>query len=457
MLRKVLVLKGNKIIYRREYGETFSWEAIGPLLMSIPHFVKEVKDDVKVDILNTIFYKIAYSTNKKQNLISIIVADINDSDEKIREYFPIFNSTVSEKVSGVAIDVGDLPEWNIQFKEISLPDDIKNQLDKVADQLFRELPPKVAIIGASGVGKTTITALIQNEEIPETHIPTITADVDEIVVGGVERVYLHDTGGQEQFGFLWPRWVKGADGILLVVDSTPANLNESKYFIELIQKEIPKTAVAIIANKQDLPNALPPETIEQKLGYSTYDMVAIDRINREKLLKIVGNLLKLTPRLIDLIPIQVKQDTIIRKQEREIEITPALENEIKAFQEQISDLKEEITQLKQKLKSVPENSEEFHKLNADIMVNRVKIRRLEKEIKRLVMSGGESIVLAYDIHQTMRKVSYVVRCECGNIYKTLVTIKRGMTEVILTCPGCQAVCRAPKESWYELYLAEFPD
>ncbi|MHA1132181.1 MAG: hypothetical protein ACTSQI_14995 [Candidatus Helarchaeota archaeon] len=100
MLRKIVVFKGNQIIYRRDYGETFSWEAISPLLTSLTYFLEEIKDDVTVDILNSIFYKIAYTTNKKLNLLFVFITDIGDSDEVIAEQIQIFNTKASPVLEG---------------------------------------------------------------------------------------------------------------------------------------------------------------------------------------------------------------------------------------------------------------------------------------------------------------------------------------------------------------------
>ncbi|MHA1358189.1 MAG: ADP-ribosylation factor-like protein [Candidatus Helarchaeota archaeon] len=341
--------------------------------------------------------------------------------------------------------------------ELPLPIEKQVELDELADDIFVELPAKIAIIGASGVGKSTITALLQNEELPRKHIPTITADVDEIVIGGAERIFLHDTGGQEQFGFLWGRWVKGADGIVVVVDSTPENLKESVHFIELIKKEMPKAAIVIIANKQDLPNAVAPEKIEQELGFITYPMVAIDRSNRENLLTIFANVIKLSPRLTNLIPAQIKQDTVIKEQEREIEISPDLEKTIDEIQKQIDEIDQEIMGLKDEIKTQEALGESFNKLNAEITVARIKKRKLQQKIRALIMSGGECQCLAFDVHQGMRNVTYVIRCECGHIYRTLTKIRRGMKKIVLSCPLCDITYEVPKNTWEELYLAEFPD
>jgi small GTP-binding protein len=348
---------------------------------------------------------------------------------------------------------------DLEFKveEEPLAKELSSKIDDIADQIFLELPAKIAIIGASGVGKSTITALIQNEELPEKHIPTITCDVDDICIGGAQNIYLHDTGGQEQFGFLWGRWVKGADGIVIVVDSTPENLKESKFFVEMIQKEAPKAAAIVIANKQDLPDALAAEKIEDELGDKTYPMVAIDRENREKLLTIFAELIKLTPRLLKMIPTQVKQETLIKKQEREIEITPELEKKLKDVQNDIDKIEKDIAKLKKKIRAKKELGEEFYKWNADLMVAKVNKRKALQKMRALMMAGGESQVLAFDVHQAMRNMTYVIRCECGHIYRRLVKIRRGLTSIVVACPLCQIEFEVPKNTWEELYLAEFPD
>ena len=98
MLRKIVIIKKNKIIYKRDYGETFSWEAISPLFVSLTYFLEETTEDVAADIMQTVFYKIAYSTNKKLDLLFLFVSDISDSDETLTEQIQRFNVTVSEVV-----------------------------------------------------------------------------------------------------------------------------------------------------------------------------------------------------------------------------------------------------------------------------------------------------------------------------------------------------------------------
>jgi transcription elongation factor Elf1 len=151
----------------------------------------------------------------------------------------------------------------------------------------------------------------------------------------------------------------------------------------------------------------------------------------------------------------VKEDTVIKDQEREIDITPELLEKIDVVQAKIDEVDQVILGIKENMKAVQENEGEFRKLNTDMIIANVQKRRLLTELRALVMSGGKSKCLAFDVHQEMRNVNYVIRCECGNIYKKLVTVSRGMKILVLECPLCGAKCEVPKESWYELYLAAF--
>ena len=100
MLRKIVIIRKNEIIYKRDYGETLSWEAISPLLVSLTYFLEEAQDDVAIDIMNTVFYKIAYSTKRDLDLLYIFITDISDSDEVISTQMQRFNATISEMVEG---------------------------------------------------------------------------------------------------------------------------------------------------------------------------------------------------------------------------------------------------------------------------------------------------------------------------------------------------------------------
>ena len=101
------------------------------------------------------------------------------------------------------------------------------------------------------------------------------------------RLVFWDFSGQQRFRKLWKPLLEGTDIVILVTDSTVENLEETKKIYQLIKKEGPKVNIVLIANKQDLPDALPPEKIGKYIGTKAYGLVAIDRNYVEKILNIL--------------------------------------------------------------------------------------------------------------------------------------------------------------------------
>jgi len=303
LLRQVIILLGKTPIFKREYGKSLSWEALSPILNSLTDFLQSSPDDI-TEFMNIVNYKVCYSTAKYYNVLVIFVTDQTDKEENIK------NETV--KVRDIFVN---------KFSEFLTQGNYNTELYEAirydTDEAFRELRPKIALVGFSGVGKTTITRLIRAEEIPMKHIPTITGDVAAIKVGSL-HMYLWDFAGQEQFSFIWSRFVKGSDAIILVVDSSKQNMKESKFFVDLIRKEAPKARVAIVANKQDIPGALSPEKIAKTLGFRTYPLVAIDPNQRGAMLNIVAEVVEVTTGVTSLIQPMLERESLVETAEAAI-------------------------------------------------------------------------------------------------------------------------------------------
>jgi small GTP-binding protein len=305
MLRQIIVLKGKQTIFKHEYGRTLSWEALSPIINSLIDFISaEKRDEDIIDFMNIVNYRLAYFYSVKFEILIIFITDLTDKQDDIKAnlntFYSGFVQSYTEYLQQGIID----PESYADTKYI-------------CDEIFKELRPKIALIGFSGVGKTTITKLIRAEDIPMKHVPTITGDVAAIKVGDLP-MFCWDFAGQEQFSFIWSRFVKGSDAIILVVDSTKQNLRESKFFVDLIKKEAPKTRVAIVANKQDLPGALSPEDIANNLGYRTYPLIAIDPQQRSVMVNIIAEVVEVTSGTTALIQPMLERDRLMEEAESAI-------------------------------------------------------------------------------------------------------------------------------------------
>ena len=205
----------------------------------------------------------------------------------------------------------------------------KEEIDPILDEIQRNFKAKISIVGLSGVGKTTVTQLIKAEEIPMEHIPTITGKVDTIKLEGV-NLFLWDFAGQIEFDYLWENFMAGSDAILLMTESTQENLEKSKRFIELSNKVAPFARLAVIANKQDLPGALKIEEIEKIMLSKVYALVATAPDSRDKMIRIIADLLDMNPQVSPLLKPIFERDLLISNGKNALE-QGNLEEAVKDF------------------------------------------------------------------------------------------------------------------------------
>ncbi len=138
-------------------------------------------------------------------------------------------------------------------------------------KLRKEKKAKVLILGLDAAGKTTLTNYLKLREFTDT-VPTIGQQVETINIGGW-TITVIDVAGQKHFRFLWDAHYPGTEGIIFVIDSADiSRLPENRQILEehvINNPFLEGKPILILANKQDLPEALPPEVLIQALGLHT--------------------------------------------------------------------------------------------------------------------------------------------------------------------------------------------
>ncbi len=303
MLRQVYIILNDNIIYQRNYAKGLDDSLFTNVYLNIKKaaFLKFGEDIRSYEFFE---YKLSYIVEKSLNLIFLFVTGLGDEFKSIK---PQLNNFKKEFL--------DFYGDSINNNNVTILTDV---LNPIVDTIHRNLKPKISIVGFSGVGKTTTTKLIKSEEIPTQHIPTITGEVATIKIGKL-HFYLWDFAGQDQFDFLWEKFIRGSDAVLLMTDSTLENLEKSIYFFELVNKEVPYARLAVIANKQDLPKAMIIEDIERIMGQKTYSFIAIEPNNRAKMIRIIADLLDMDAKVSPLLKPIFERDVLMEKIQNALE------------------------------------------------------------------------------------------------------------------------------------------
>ena len=154
---------------------------------------------------------------------------------------------------------------------------------------------KILISGPFAAGKTQFIKTISEIEPITTEkkttkdkekrvkdFTTVAMDFGKITIDDEHELYLFGTPGQSRFDFMWDILGKGALGIIVLVDSTnPQTFHEARQIINFFESNYPVPMV-VGANKQDLPDAWPPEMIKAALNLDTEDIPVIPVVATDK-------------------------------------------------------------------------------------------------------------------------------------------------------------------------------
>src|SRR5271157_1527336 len=295
MLRQLLIYQTVNRIFFAQYGKVLDEETLGSILKTIQkESTAKNRDPSEMGTHDFLKYRISFLTVPEKDLLFLFLTDLTDDPKNIKkqldlckkEFMTMFEAILDQEFDAEAFDI----------------------FEPTAEKIHKALKPKISLVGYSGVGKTTITALIKNEEIPVEHVPTITGDIGTIQIGKL-TFGLWDFAGQEEFEYLWAKFVQGSDAVLIITDSTVENVDKSRYFLDLIKDEAPNAHVGVIGNKQDLEGAMPISDIERMLlNTKTYSMVATDPANRDKMITIIADILEMSAEVSPLLRPLIERD-----------------------------------------------------------------------------------------------------------------------------------------------------
>jgi small GTP-binding protein len=136
-------------------------------------------------------------------------------------------------------------------------------------KLKTEKRAKILIVGLDSAGKTTLTKYMNTGAYQDDTTPTIGQNIDSINFEGWDITTI-DVAGQEQFRFLWEVHYPGCSAAVFVIDAADIErLPEARDILSthvFNNPHLDKVPTLILANKQDLPDAIQAPLLIQLLN-----------------------------------------------------------------------------------------------------------------------------------------------------------------------------------------------
>ncbi len=316
MLRQIYIYFDNTIIFSYSYALAFNDEQFKKVQDLLVEFIAAPIPD---QFFNRPFgnYQLFYITFN--DVFYLIIADPVDKKNYINE---ILNKIIKK----------------FQFL-FSDPSNIKKENKKkdIFIQFLREvqydLHSKVALIGPLGSGKTLLANLIRTKDEPKSFMNF--AKSYKIKINNL-FFDLWDFQLNDNFSPLWNKFISGSDLVLLVLDSTTYNRENSSHFINLQKRDAKFSKLIILANKQDLINAVNPNLIEKELKIQTIGISLKVPNIKEQLISMISdplNLKKELPSEFDDLLINAENNVINKNYSEAIKIFNYLIEICKNFQE----------------------------------------------------------------------------------------------------------------------------
>jgi len=140
-------------------------------------------------------------------------------------------------------------------------------MGKIVSKVFGNKEMRILMLGLDAAGKTTILYKLKLGQSVNT-IPTVGFNVETVTYKNV-KFNVWDVGGQDKIRPLWRHYYTGTQGLIFVVDCADRDrIDEARQELHRIinDREMREAIILIFANKQDLPEAMKPHEIQEKLG-----------------------------------------------------------------------------------------------------------------------------------------------------------------------------------------------
>jgi len=258
-------------------------------------------------VLNRVDYSIVFSTTVHKGIIKIMqentmemvkIGEVTKKQDQYQLAIKIEKNVIfggirpfGEKYRRNFIDFDKMLKNLSKISRILLNNSkITSDFESTFDRIFLAKSKAIRLIGRGyNAGVNTIMYLIEGITIS-----SLWEDHHIICIRNNNTIInLKNFSGPRRFDLVLKQKLPIEKNVFYIVNSADSGkINEENHFARLLKNPKSKQEVLIIANKQDLPNAINPERIEHELGYTTVGFSAIAPDAPEQLEKTINEFLK---------------------------------------------------------------------------------------------------------------------------------------------------------------------
>ncbi len=118
---------------------------------------------------------------------------------------------------------------------------------------------KICILGAAGVGKTSLTARFVYSKFSEKYLSTMGVKIDKKLVQVDDtkvNLMIWDIHGEEKYKKIPTSYLRGASGIMMVIDGTrPNTIAVAEDILDRVDETLGEIPHIYLLNKSDLDDA----------------------------------------------------------------------------------------------------------------------------------------------------------------------------------------------------------
>ena len=299
-----MVLRNSSIIYWKQNIQSISWQELTLVLKSIKNYREDLIEDQFYQF-NHEDYKVSYIYKKSKGLTFIFLNNLKDDDNTIDQ---LIRYMIEEFLRYYQDDIIENVESLEKFRSF----------DAVTHLIHGYFKPNIALVGFKNVGKTTIAHLICEDEKNIQQDLTLKKNIYPLKIKDLE-FNLWDFSGEVHLLFLWPKYLKDSDAMLIITDSSPKIVEKSRFFVDLIKRDFQDSKYGLIANKQDLPKSVRLEKIIKMFSdLKVYGLTALNQSDREKIISIIVDILQIKNELSPRVQIMLEREKLADDAEKSL-------------------------------------------------------------------------------------------------------------------------------------------